>query len=310
MKKIVALVLSLVMALSLCTVAFAAESVKDGDTVYDAKSDATATAYEYVNEDYEAGGENYLPFFAKLDADGNWTGDFYYVGGKTDKTLYVAGGAEANLTLGDEINDLDDLLYNYKSEGKVEKQAWSCTKDELKAGYKYLNDDDDTVYCTVEKKATGEEENFALVLADGKIYKTLSYEPIKGQHLLYTKDGKDVEVKGKVGVYVAHCAACDKDIEYQKTNVTAGNYLYQDLTKDYADWLSNYLKDAAKPVGTDWISGRIYIAGVGGNVTGGTTKTDGIASPKTFDAGIAMYVGMSLLSVAGGAVVIGKKKEF
>ena len=33
-------------------------------------------------------------------------------------------------------------------------------------------------------------------------------------------------------------------------------------------------------------------------------------SAKTFDAGVAMYVGMSLLSVAGGAVVIGKKKEF
>ena len=36
----------------------------------------------------------------------------------------------------------------------------------------------------------------------------------------------------------------------------------------------------------------------------------GVESAKTFDAGIAMYVGMSLLSVAGGAVVIGKKKEF
>ena len=42
------------------------------------------------------------------------------------------------------------------------------------------------------------------------------------------------------------------------------------------------------------------------------TKTDnkGVNSAKTFDAGVAMYVGMSLLSVAGGAVVIGKKKEF
>ena len=36
----------------------------------------------------------------------------------------------------------------------------------------------------------------------------------------------------------------------------------------------------------------------------------GVDSAKTFDAGVAMYVGMSLLSVAGGAVVIGKKKEF
>ena len=39
---------------------------------------------------------------------------------------------------------------------------------------------------------------------------------------------------------------------------------------------------------------------------GSTTTT----SPKTFDAGIAMYVGMALTSVAGSAVVIGKKKEF
>ena len=40
------------------------------------------------------------------------------------------------------------------------------------------------------------------------------------------------------------------------------------------------------------------------------TKKDNVTSARTFDAGIAMYVGMSLLSVAGSAVVIGKKKEF
>ena len=40
----------------------------------------------------------------------------------------------------------------------------------------------------------------------------------------------------------------------------------------------------------------------------GSTGTT--TSPKTFDAGIAMYVGMALTSVAGSAVVIGKKKEF
>ena len=46
--------------------------------------------------------------------------------------------------------------------------------------------------------------------------------------------------------------------------------------------------------------------------TVGTPAADksGVTSAKTFDAGVAMYVGMSLLSVAGGAVVIGKKKEF
>ena len=43
-----------------------------------------------------------------------------------------------------------------------------------------------------------------------------------------------------------------------------------------------------------------------------TKKDDGkkVESGKTFDAGIAMYVGLSVLSVTGGALVIGKKKEF
>lgn len=40
-----------------------------------------------------------------------------------------------------------------------------------------------------------------------------------------------------------------------------------------------------------------------------TTTTSGVASAKTFDAGIAMYAGLALMSVAGSAVVIGKKKN-
>lgn len=52
-------------------------------------------------------------------------------------------------------------------------------------------------------------------------------------------------------------------------------------------------------------------SGSGGSTTTDTTKTDGkkVESGKTFDAGIAMYVGLSVLSVTGGALVIGKKKE-
>ena len=51
--------------------------------------------------------------------------------------------------------------------------------------------------------------------------------------------------------------------------------------------------------------------GGSGSTTTDTTKTDGkkVESGKTFDAGIAMYVGLSVLSVTGGALVIGKKKE-
>lgn len=39
-------------------------------------------------------------------------------------------------------------------------------------------------------------------------------------------------------------------------------------------------------------------------------ETTTVASPKTFDVGVAVYAGLSLLSAAGAAVVIGKKKEF
>ena len=40
-----------------------------------------------------------------------------------------------------------------------------------------------------------------------------------------------------------------------------------------------------------------------------TPSTDKVESAETFDAGIAMYVGMSVMAAAGSAVVIGKKKD-
>lgn len=62
-----------------------------------------------------------------------------------------------------------------------------------------------------------------------------------------------------------------------------------------------------------------YSESTGGGGGGGNNNTkkddakkdDGkkVESGKTFDAGVAMYVGLSVLSVTGGALVIGKKKE-
>ena len=42
--------------------------------------------------------------------------------------------------------------------------------------------------------------------------------------------------------------------------------------------------------------------------TGGSTG--GKSSPTTFDAGIALYAGLGILSMTGSALVIRKKKEF
>lgn len=47
-----------------------------------------------------------------------------------------------------------------------------------------------------------------------------------------------------------------------------------------------------------------------GNPAAAAAAAEGVTSAKTFDAGVAMYAGLALMSVAGSAVVIGKKKEF
>ena len=59
------------------------------------------------------------------------------------------------------------------------------------------------------------------------------------------------------------------------------------------------------PKGITAFDGNWYwpVAGVS------TPSTDKVQSAETFDAGIAMYVGMSVMAAAGRAVVIGKKKD-
>ena len=67
-----------------------------------------------------------------------------------------------------------------------------------------------------------------------------------------------------------------------------------------------YSEQLASPV----FSKTVWVYWTDGTTTPTTPSTGNTTSPKTFDAGIAMYVGMALTSVAGSAVVIGKKKEF
>lgn len=68
-------------------------------------------------------------------------------------------------------------------------------------------------------------------------------------------------------------------------------------------------------------AGKMFVTmnGLGGNYNGVyfdayntipvAKKDDGVTSAKTFDAGIGMYAGMSILAVAGGAGIVGKKKK-
>lgn len=89
-----------------------------------------------------------------------------------------------------------------------------------------------------------------------------------------------------------------------------------DAGKVVTKWVgSDNTEVGAEDTPTFTITGKKTTGGGGNGGSGSTatdtTKNDGkkVESGKTFDAGIAMYVGLSVLSVTGGALVIGKKKE-
>lgn len=291
MKKIVALVLSLVMALSLCTVAFAA--IKDGTEFYDAQS-AGAKVYTYhAAKDNGAGEESWLAYFTCGE-------QAYAVGDATGTTLWVDGKTKADITLGKKVEN-GELSYWAKGE-VVKASEWSCTTDKYDAGYKYVGKDGTTKYARDAKSSDPESAVFQ-ILVGNEIKKVVQQDVIKGMHaLVVPKDGpKELDV----GVYEAYCVACKKNVKISHENINGAGFLYED------DYVWNTGKTYSVPSG--YVKLGDYNQDATWYVIGtaeATKPADGVTSAKTFDAGVAMYVGMSLLSVAGGAVVIGKKKEF
>ena len=300
MKKIVALVLSLVMALSLCTVAFA--DVKDGDTLYD----KDGKEYTFVAEKAKKNGSGNIAFF-----QGEEGTDTYVKCAKGTKdaiALYedeeVLNGDTAVLYVVEEEN----VYYQLTAEKFVKAEKWSCTNDEHADAWL----DDGVYYVEADEDEIGQN----MLVEDGKIVEVVEDDTyIQGSHLLYQYKSKEVST----GVYVYKCAFCGKEFNAAMVKAYAGkNYVEYEITADLwgaingpeqnTNW-GKYVTKVLKSLNLDaddFDYGTLYLIG---EAKADTTNT-GVSSPKTFDAGIAMYVGMSLLSVAGGAAVIGKKKEF
>ena len=301
MKKIIATVLAMVMALALCTTAFAVSSVYAGaavgtDTIKPADGQVLSL------EKFSTGSADAKTFDtyklwltttktgAKVEAN---TGVIYWLA--TDAsydTVFVNGTSITYLLTADTTKAWEGTA---KAVSVVKGDA-----DDAKCGQYYsatgttIYDFDGTKY-----DATNTAANNKLVNVDGKaVYLTTL---TSAQEKAHTYKADTATVNGKTTVTKVYCTTCKASFEF-KDNVT-------DAVKAFA---SNYAVVGFKADGTVAGDGEtaaytVYVkTGTGTPDSGKNTTT----SPKTFDAGIAMYVGMALTSVAGSAVVIGKKKEF
>ena len=276
MKKIIATVLAMVMALALCTVAFAATAevgdvynVVSGKVTDDTNKDATFTAAKAIA--YEADGTT-------VKTPGNvayYTIDTtkYVVAADKDDADYAVYTAKGWVY----VEETTNVEYEHTAAyvGKLDK---SCVKiGDVTTGkyYSAKDEDGDTVYFV----ANANGGDFALV--DGKLVQfdaDATVDTLGKNH--------NWEVAG-----------------YEEDNLTPASYKCK-TCKATAKVVTKAEYLAADEKNVDTFEGTYLL------LTSIVTPDNGKDSPKTFDAGIAMYVGMALTSVAGSAVVIGKKKEF
>ena len=292
MKKIIATVLAMVMALALCSTAFAADTVSVKALK---KTDNTEKIY-YVTDDATITLTYHKAEAAQLNSSGKQTNVAHVAYYTTD----VAGLAGVNFVAVGSVAEADWVVYynckltnNEPDPSGVALYLAEANPFYSGSGTVFTNfgdkcgqvsadiDKDETYYTTNAKGdkniyVTADDGDTALMVG-GKLVSVTTTGLTTDNTVKHTvvptiKDGKTV------GYTCSECKA---------VAVKAANY-------------------ASIPAGAEQIGNtNWYFPAAAASTTTTTTS-----SPKTFDAGIAMYVGMALTSVAGSAVVIGKKKEF
>ena len=311
MKKIIATVLAMVMALALCTVAFATEITEKtavanavtGDTVAAAVTwnntgkalTATKSTNEPMDTYWTANGEGLyyvwnadMAKFVQITNNEKAVIDAGY--DKTTKLVLDKNAVAATCT------DAGSLFNVYSNVAGT--ASYVLVSDVVAYNAKQTKDADkiaepDTKYFFGTKSS-----NVVAYYAAGTGANQVDYA-LKAGHVLV----KDGTTYGTAKSDVYKCAICGNRYVIGPT-VDTGDlksefYTYDPVTvasyaNEHGILLKNILRDNA----------TLYLVEAGKTTTPSTDKN---TSPKTFDAGIAMYVGMALTSVAGSAVVIGKK---
>ena len=278
MKKIVALALCLALALALCTVAFATETVQG----YLKATSKDAVASSLTTLTYTAAKEP----TKNDDGDTVAQGCVAHYNDGTYDYVVVASLAEADVVLYSDTACKNVVMYLAKETpdyivgaaftnfgkdcGQILKPA---TYDATKTYYTAEWEGNTVLY--VENATSGA---YSLMVA-GKLVGVDSFGFVEANKHVATP----VVADGKVTGY--KCATCGV------AAVKAANY-------------------ASIPTGAQKFQGNDATTWYYFPAAAAAATTTGVASAKTFDAGVALYAGMALMSVAGSAVVIGKKKEF
>ena len=298
MKKIVALVLSLVMVLGLATTAVA--YTEDTYDLY--KADATMSAMMAAKTpatNYD--GVTVAETGAKANTDGSGNVAYLTIAGTTYATKTTAPTVSSYAVCADGKTDVlyyvnlsatstPDAFY-YSEEvkafsnwglkcGQFDNTAFTAAQ---KADDYYMGSDF-KVYRAVD--ATGDENTN--VLLDGTV--------VSGTALGYTIDhsfvANNFKYDATTGANVptsAICTTClmESTAIYKDGKAPAGSLVKPlNANGDTTTWVVVPGAAAAAP---------------------STPAGDKVESAETFDAGIAMYVGMSVMAAAGSAVVLKKK---
>ena len=287
MKKIVALVLSLVMVLGLATTAFGAFSE---DVYYYIKAadgtQADVVAYVPAFEEDNAGNVEYFL----------GTADKYVSCTKSDKgAVALWSGMQAGDSIVGYVKPAE-VTYVDVAKKVAASPVVKCDTDMHAKGYVTVDALGVPTYW-VDAKADGSDW-YQNVLVDGKVVKVAASTYVLGGHVL--KLNKTNALDAAQTTYEYKCVRCGAVYQGVTTKVAGVEY-----TTYYAPSVA--LVDAYKAAGynTDnYINYDLYLIGASAPAADATDKVE---SAETFDAGIAMYVGMSVMAAAGSAVVLKKK---
>ena len=287
MKKIIATVLAMVMALALCTTAMAT-SITTPDRYEFVPATSANISGNSVNKNATGkwGPAAIATYPAATYSNGSGNieymhyGDSDFVKTTTPTTSDFAVVAEGKTDILFYVTKVTDVEY-YGSAKAFTDFGYKCGQ--------VKNTDNSKYYEITTGDKAGEirkaDDAGMNVLVDGKIVKVAYSETENLNKHQWAVSASKVE-NGVIIPTEVTCPICGTKCTaiYESGKAPAGS-----KTEDVPGYVGKYV---------------FVLGGTSTTPAGNTT------SPKTFDAGIAMYVGMALTSVAGSAVVIGKKKEF